>query len=254
MLSEQLRRDLDTLGLNHLSDDDVNQMAMKDAVKAYRQAALKVHPDKAGSGSTAAFQELTNVYKRLLTFRNVNFPRENKGSFTVVVEDSQADIWESCLEKLYGVPVLEKSNDTAYGKYWKVVFTVEEQTSELTVHIYNKPKSRKKKSNILVQGGIQHLNCLYVFEELSKIYKQVCKQIPSLIPNERKTRSSCLVSCGLCKKETTVIELKKHMTSVHSNRTPTHKRKLPMKSTAQEFFNTPLSREILLDASVFEEN
>ena len=96
----------------------------------------------------------------------MNFPQENKVSFTVIVEDYLADAWEECIEKLYGAPIIEKSKGVTYGKYLKIVFTCDDQKADLTIHIYNKPKSKKKRSSILLQGGNRPLICMYVFEEL----------------------------------------------------------------------------------------
>ena len=236
-----------------LQECNLEEVTMKDAINAYRRNAKKIHPDKAGDSFTAAFQELVNSYRRVLeylykrnkdtkvnddyddvekfsndNFENFNFPHENKGSFTVHVEDSKADTWEECIQDILGAPTIERSNGVAYGKYWKVTFACDDQKGELTIHFYNKPKTKKKKSSILIQGSNQHLISLYVFEELPKIYKIVCNKIPALMTNGsvRKTRSSNLVECGLCKKESTVQDMKKHMKSVHTDRTPAKKRKL----------------------------
>jgi hypothetical protein len=56
---------------------------------------------------------------------------------------------------------------------------------------------------------------------------------PTLTPS-RNTRSSSLVPCGMCKKETTVQELKKHMKNAHSDKAPEKKRKLTIKFNTEE--------------------
>ena len=129
MISEDLRKDLEALGLQ---DSDVTIMTMKDVIRAYKKVALKIHPDKAGTAKTAEFQDLVNSYQQILkylnvrgknvktdendevdkftkdNFENFNFPHENRGSFSVHVEDEKADVWEECIENLYGDPTIDK--------------------------------------------------------------------------------------------------------------------------------------------------
>ena len=67
---------------------------------------------------------------------------------------------------------------------------------ELTIHFYNKPQSKPKRSKILVQGGNkfnQSLLHLYVFEELPVIYKEVCKKMTP-IANQSQPSSSLSAS------------------------------------------------------------
>ena len=58
--------DFDVLGFK---ENEVNMLTMKDVIKAYRRIAIKIHPDKAGSATTAEFQELLNSYRRVLEYR-----------------------------------------------------------------------------------------------------------------------------------------------------------------------------------------
>ena len=102
-----------------------------------------------------------------------NIPNENTGSFTVNVEDSLAEVWQLCLEKVYGKPKLTiNPQGTECDRVWKTVY----DQCELTVHFYNhnKPKD-KKQSKILIQGAIQTRICEFVLTELPKIYKDVCE-------------------------------------------------------------------------------
>ena len=177
MNSYNFNEDLTTLGLDGCNPDE---LTMREVIRAYRKTAMKVDPVKADEKDkekfTKEFQKLESAYRNVLSylhnkvdeetykmndiekftmdnFKKINFPQVNKGSFTVIVEDAMADRWEECIEKLYGIPTIEKSNGVAYGKYWKVPYVCENQKTELTVHFYNKPKSNKKKSSILVQGS-----------------------------------------------------------------------------------------------------
>ena len=194
--SDLLKKDLTTL---QIDIQDLESLTVKQTKTQYHKLAKETHPDKADPADlkqveefTAAFKELGNCYQRVLkhivervnsenevvdsqdgvqkftkdNFGHLNFPQENKVSFTVIVEDYLADAWEECIEKLYGAPIIEKSKGVTYGKYLKIVFTCDDQKADLTIHIYNKPKSKKKRSSILLQGGNRPLICMYVFEEL----------------------------------------------------------------------------------------
>lgn len=106
-------------------------------------------------------------------FQNFNFPHENDGSFTVKIQHAQADSWQESLENKYGLPQVEKNNrGTECDRLWKFKYTVEGRETDITVHIYNKPRS-KKPSKLLIQSGCQSLICIYVFTELPRIYKTV---------------------------------------------------------------------------------
>ena len=121
---EDVQNALDVLGL---SIDEMDSLTAEEVKCAYHKAAKKTHPDKADPTNleevaryTAAFQEVGNSYQRILIFivqrfsanhdeRNkeyscdgdifmrenfdkFNFPAENKGSFTVRVEDKLAEV------------------------------------------------------------------------------------------------------------------------------------------------------------------
>ena len=106
----------------------------------------------------------------------MNFPRENNGSFTVIIQHNDADIWQRCLEEKYEAPkVIINEKGTVCDRLWKFRYDDNGRVSDLTLHIYNKPKT-KKDSKILVQGGFQPLTCLYVFTELPKVYRKVCEK------------------------------------------------------------------------------
>ena len=113
-------------------------------------------------------------------FENCNFPHENDGSFTVIIQHIHADSWQECLEKEYGQPhAIKNDRGTVSDVYWKFEYEYEGKKSDITLHIYNKPKS-KKESKLLIQGGAQLLICMFVFNVLPKIYKDVCRIIPKL--------------------------------------------------------------------------
>ena len=150
--SDELKKDLSTLRM-----DIDNLETEQQARTAYHKVALEVHPDKADPENreqvakfTAAFQELGNCYQRVLKhiidkmqsqgkdviepmndeavftkedFDKFNFPFENRGSFTVGVEDDLAEVWQDCLEEKYGEPqIVINENGTECDRMWKVMF------------------------------------------------------------------------------------------------------------------------------------
>ena len=102
-----------------INQEQIETATVRNVMAAFRKLASKLHPDKAGDESTAAFQELLNSCNLLReylkeercesdsfenqdcydddekffddNFEEFNFPFENKGSFTVAIEDYLAD-------------------------------------------------------------------------------------------------------------------------------------------------------------------
>ena len=98
-------------------EEDVSKVTIQHVNAAFRKLAKVTHPDKAGDEKTAAFQKLLHAYDKLNeffkdkegmndqelfesdieeqffkeNFERFNFPFENNGSFTVVIEEYLAD-------------------------------------------------------------------------------------------------------------------------------------------------------------------
>ena len=87
------------------------QIKLKNISVAFQKLAVVLHPDKAGEGSTSAFQSLRQAYEKLRdhfiaqasestvernffddNYEAFNFPFENLGSFTVRIENSLATV------------------------------------------------------------------------------------------------------------------------------------------------------------------
>ena len=203
MNSQELKQLLEKLEIT----EDISELSIREINAAFRKQVKKSHPDKVGLEKTAECQDLIAAYKKLKdyfkekdnlkeediyenddeeqffrdNFQRFNFPCENNGSFTVEIEDSLADTWQECLKTLLGEPKV-KINDkgTECDRNWKYMYG----DVELTIHIYNKPKN-KKVSKILIQGRSQSAICSYVFEELPRIYKDVCANKPKIIESNR---------------------------------------------------------------------
>ena len=108
---DQFKEDLKVLEIDEAKVDNV---AIREVIKAYRKKAFRVHPDTSGYESTADFQCLSNAYERALkvlverskatkpkendvaektendeetfikeTFDRINFPKKNTYRFTV---------------------------------------------------------------------------------------------------------------------------------------------------------------------------
>ena len=197
-------------------DIDVNlkdSVTIRDVITAFRKKAKVTHPDKVGDQYTAEFQDIRLAYERALkylvkknnadegktvddvrgdeekfaedNFDHFNFPKRNTDSFTIVVENELADVWQESFKNLFGEPIINKNRTTGTesGRVWKIDFRHGEQSCELTVHFYNKPVTTKK-SKFLVQGGSHTAKYLFVFNEMPKIYKMVCemKKIKLMTP------------------------------------------------------------------------
>ena len=206
----QFVEDLKTLDIDVNLKDSVT---IRDVITAFRKKAKVTHPDKVGDQYTAEFQDIRLAYERALkylvkknnaddgktvddvrgdeekfakdNFDHFNFPKRNNDSFTIVVENELADVWQESFKNLFGEPIINKNRTTGTesGRVWKIDFRHGEQSCELTVHFYNKPVTTKK-SKFLVQGGSHTAKYLFVFNEMPKIYKIVCemKKIKLMTP------------------------------------------------------------------------
>ena len=110
--------------------DKITSLTSKDARVAYHRTAREIHPDKADRNNqkqidefNEAFKKDGGAYERILqyiidklcnqndkkehcerdeaifakeNFDKFNFPYENNGSFTVLVEDNLAELWQEC--------------------------------------------------------------------------------------------------------------------------------------------------------------
>ena len=178
-ISEEVKKDLATL---RIDDDSLDDLTVRMVKLAYYKTASIVHPDKADPLNpkqveefTAAFQELLNSYQRVLqymmenmnetdedflgtmqdepmseevlaakeSFERFNFAKENKGSFTVRVEDKLAEVWQECLRIVYGDPrIVILSTGTESDRMWKTIFSTGGKDLEITIHFYNLNKPR----------------------------------------------------------------------------------------------------------------
>ena len=155
-MNQQLLKDCSTLGIE---PEDIETYQIRDVILKYRKKAREVHPDMFANASedekrvkTEQFQELNNAYERTLkhileiqagkpdgendddddgerftkdNFGQFNFPKENSGSFTVIIQHRDADIWQKCLVEEYGLPQISKNDKgTVCDTLWK--FTYEE--------------------------------------------------------------------------------------------------------------------------------
>ena len=236
----------------------IEELSIREVIRAYRKLAKTVHPDISGYASKEDFQELGHAYEKMLeilvirakqnedtevkknmeeeedeedidekfvkeNFHNFNLPTEKEGSFIVRVENDLADTWDECFQNLYGEP--NKVNNTKTGAEISRLWRINYQGCELTIHLYKKPKTTKI-SKFLVQGGSHLKKYSFVFTELPQIYKKVCeaKPIISKIANTQMKQTS--VTCDQCKfKSISMIQMKKHLKTIHNpNRQKSSKR------------------------------
>ena len=240
MNTETANRLLKTLEI----DRDISEVTIRDINVAFRKLALKFHPDKGVESEkqkrTVAFTELRLAYEKLKkyigekqkhdlnddeenqeekdeeeffskNFEKFNFPHENKGSFTIKIEEHLADSWQECITNLLGEP--RRNPGTECERIWKV----NHGGIDITLHIYDKPKN-KKGSKLMLQGGSQAVLCSYVFKELPRIYKVVTTKIPSIPQFSKKVSrksTQLAVKCEKCNYKSTLIAMKMHMKGVH---------------------------------------
>ena len=263
MNSQSLKVDCEIVGIDY---EKLDSLTIKDVIQAFRKKALRVHPDKVDETHKEKANEemkaLNKSYERLLryvierskknkdvresevvievseeekfteeNFKNFNFPTENDGSFTVTIQHSHADAWYENLVNIYGPPTIHKSSKGIVGDtFWQFKYSVEEEETVITLHIYNKPKN-KKSSKLMIQSGNMSLVCLYVFSELPRIYKNLCTYLATI---EEEKKSQNLVECGQCKVKATMIGMKMHLKTAHSNNKSKKITKKTIKNTKNE--------------------
>jgi hypothetical protein len=237
---DQFKDDLKILEIDEAKSEIIT---IREVIKAYRKKAFRVHPDTSRYESTSDSQVLSNAYERTLkylvekhkakkgedggvaessenyeerftreNFDRFNFPKRNSDSFTVMIENNMADTWQEYFEQLYGKPIVNKNKScgTEAGRVWKVDVEQEENKAELTIHFYNKPV-KSMKSKFLIQGGNHAFKCLFVFNEMPKIYKLVCDMRPKM----SKTKTE--IQCGQCSiKYKSKKDLRVHYLTTHS--------------------------------------
>ena len=185
MTGNSLIADLEIL---QLADIPIRELTIRRVKLAFFKLSLVKHPDK--SGSTSAFQELLNSYHRILKhlsdnlenkdldddeqffkemFNKFNLPKENIQSFTIIIENCLADAWETILSKVYSSPIFNQSNN---GFQWKTEYEFNDSLTKISITLWKKPKCDNQ-SKILIQGGKQFMNTIFVFNELPRIYKLV---------------------------------------------------------------------------------
>ena len=230
---------------------DIATVTLKDINIAFRKLVKVTHPDKLGDEKTEAMQSLLEAYDKLKYhfksgelsdvdtiydeekfFRDnlemFNFPFANKGSFTVSIEDHLANSWQQCMTKIMDEPKLViNPQGTECERFWKVIYGKEEAI-ELTIHLYNNPRN-KRGSKLMIQGRCQALICSFVFEELPKIYNNVCQAKPAISVEKPKNKRSSKPSgkCDNCNFKSSLIQMKMHMKTVHVPKPTRTSKRLP---------------------------
>ena len=165
-------------------------------------------------------------------FEQFHFPYQNKGSFTVAIENQLANTWHESISSLLGEPQVKiNSWGTECDMFWKL----NHAGIEITLHIYINPKNRKG-SKLMLQGSSQSLLCQHVFEELPKMYKLVCANRPKKVKmNKLGTKpEKPAVKCDQCKYKSTMMQMKMHMKTVHAAR--------PVRASKRLHNFTPLAK------------
>ena len=223
-----------------LKIEDEKSIDLRQVKTAFLKLALVTHPDKVGKDSIAAFQELQEAFEKIRdhiryksnndekteddsddmerffddNFEKFNVPQENKGSFTVFIENSLAQAWQDCITRILGeAKVIINANGVECDRSWKVSYT-QQKTIEITIHIYKNPKN-KTGSKLVLQGSVQSMICSYVFNELPMIYKMVCETRPKFLEDKVKGKHEALVKCDQCRFKASMIQMKMHIKNIH---------------------------------------
>ena len=96
-------------------------------------------------------------------------PKENDQSFTIFIENDLADILEEFLSDIYNDPTI---NPSSKGRQWRTFYEFDGFQTKISLTLWKRPKSDNK-SKILIQGGKQLFNTIFVFNELPIIYEKV---------------------------------------------------------------------------------
>ena len=112
---------IDDLRILGIHETPIKDLTINYVKISFFKLALVKHPDKAGD-SSAAFQELLSSYHKILKhisegltgnnlddderfvkdiFNQCNLPKENKSSYTILIENNLADVWENKLSEIY---------------------------------------------------------------------------------------------------------------------------------------------------------
>ena len=168
VLSEQdIKQCLDEL---KIESQGLNNITLKQISSAFQKLALKLHPDKAGESSTAAFQKLLHAYEKICrelivqsgndtlqetsffddNFEAFNFPFENQGSFTVKIEKVLATAWNDCISQRLGIPQIKSNKKgTETDRFWKTNYTYNETVIDITIHLYINSTNKKDSKGCL---------------------------------------------------------------------------------------------------------
>ena len=195
----QFETDCKALEIDHTKPVKINDVTTK-----YKAMAKLLHPDKAG-GSTEKFQELLNIYRRLIKyiesnqeereeedcskenaqkkfFMKHNFTKRCSKSYVVHIENSLAEKWKDVLHKHLRFHKIDDS---------KIIF----KSGLLTITIYIKPK-KDNISKIHIQSGNQDANLDFIMESMSLFYREVCQNTNLTHSIEAKSIQRSI--CGKC--------------------------------------------------------
>jgi hypothetical protein len=179
MISESFKEDL---ALLEIVLEENKLPSLRFVNLKFKKLAKIHHPDK--GGKKEEFQIILNAYRSAVKhledvvngevedddahfekefFKRNNFPKENKTSFTVILENSLSGEWRDTLKNTYGEGEKLVNGGEKFSR------------GSITMTFYEKPK-RDGKTKVLVQSGVQDENFDFVFNEMPKLYMKVRQQ------------------------------------------------------------------------------
>ena len=103
---------------------------------------------------------------KTLDFNLFNLDIKNLRCHIIHIENKMANVWRSVLTKTYGKPNVQKSK----GLIYKAPFTDNNETHNVTLTLYIKPKDNKSKLHV---QSIQWLNEKFLVNEIQGLYNKV---------------------------------------------------------------------------------
>ena len=132
-----------------------------------RESRNSTRGDKEETENAGEEQSDEQIFTREY-FEKFNFPQENTNSFTIHINNDDAEPWKNAFYQSYGEPTItrHKETNTIMDRWWKFLY----EGINITLHLYINEGTANK---ILVQGGSKFVLINYVFSQLPKMYSDV---------------------------------------------------------------------------------
>ena len=135
------------------------------------------------SKSTPITDDKSSSSPKTLDFNRFNLDIQNLRCHIIHIENKMAYFWKSVLTKTYGKPNIQKSK----GLIYKAPFTDNNETHNVTLTLYIKPKDNKSKLHV---QSIQWLNEKFLVNEIQGLYNKVLTEAPTYVETVNEEQQS----------------------------------------------------------------